>query len=83
MIGHVGERYAPGEDVVALLAEAFLLYAAPQLDGLDPTAIQEIHKWLQKVFGGAAEDKHILKRIADLYPFVSFAKPKTAAGRRS
>ncbi len=75
MIGHVGERYPKRgkEDIRSLLAEAFLLYAAPQLDGLDPTAIQDIHTQLKSLFGTAAEEKRLLKRIADLYPFVSFA----------
>lgn len=73
MIGHVGECYAPGASVVALLAEAFLLYAAPQLDGLSPEAIQLIRGELRTIFGAAAEDKRLLKRIADLYPFVAFA----------
>jgi hypothetical protein len=75
MIGHVGERYRTRgkEDIQSLLAEAFLLYAAPQLDGLDSTAIQEIHRNLNALFGAAAQEKGLLKRIADLYPFVSFA----------
>jgi MoxR-like ATPase len=75
MIGHVGERYRTRgkEDIQSLLAEAFLLYAAPQLDGLDPTAIQEIQRDLRALFGAAAQEKGLLKRIADLYPFVSFA----------
>jgi MoxR-like ATPase len=76
MIGYIGERYTSDEDAVTLLAEAFLLYAAPQLDGLDPTAIQAIYKALQsdELFGKAAEKKGILKRIADLYPFVNFVE---------
>ena len=68
---HVGERYRAREGrCPKLLAEAFLLYAAPQLDGQNHT-IQDIHTQLKSLFGTAAEEKRLLKRIADLYPFVS------------
>ena len=57
-----------------LLADAFLLFAAPQLDGLDAGVIQDIHDELATRFGGAARRTRILARIAALYPFIDFGE---------
>ena len=75
MIDYVGERYvAPGEvgylGAADLLAEAFLLYAAPQLDGLDLPAVEAIFRELDQVFAGTEGHEAILKRIQALYPFI-------------
>ena len=78
MIEYVGERYprrGAGEGPPDLLAEAFLLYATPQLDGLDPANILTIFGELEQVFAGAVMIEQIRQRIRDLYPFVDFGKP--------
>ena len=71
MIGHIGERYGRGEGrhpepvgrSVPALRRAAARRAGPHCDPGDPQAAEEL-------FGTAAEEKRLLKRIADLYPFV-------------
>jgi hypothetical protein len=77
MIIYVAERWpqraANADDQLRaadLLAEAFLLYAASQLDGLDRATIVAIRKELEAALGPAAEKRGVVRRIEDLYPFV-------------
>lgn len=81
MIRYVRARYAPPGTVDRatipdLVAEAFLLFAAPQLDGLDAGAIEAIYEELdglllrRKSAGRAA----VLDRIEALYPFIPFQR---------
>jgi MoxR-like ATPase len=73
MISYVGDRYAgrtAGEPMLNLLAEAFLLYAVPQLDGLDRAGILEIYQDLEERFGAAAQATGMLARIKGLYPYI-------------
>lgn len=72
MINYVGERHQAGAAMGDLLADAFLLFAAPQLDGLDAGAIEDIYAELDGRFGGAGKRARILARIAALYPFIHF-----------
>jgi MoxR-like ATPase len=83
MIGHIKERYRfharseTADETAGLqfLAEAFLLYAAPQLDGLDRQSIQSIYQEMKKVFAVPdAEGEEVLRlaqpiltRIRSLY----------------
>jgi hypothetical protein len=73
MIAYIGNRHGDreaGETMKALVAEAFLLYAVPQLDGLDSDAIGEIYTALSEQFGDVDEEIGILPRIQALYPFL-------------
>jgi MoxR-like ATPase len=72
MIAYVGERYPArgGLAMADLLAEAFLLYAASQFDGLDRKSIVAIHKELAAGLGPAAAQRGVLSRIEALYPFI-------------
>jgi hypothetical protein len=83
MIEYIADRYhfpppsdtAPKTVALQYLAEAFLLYAAPQLDGLDRQSIKDIYKEMKKVFAVPdAEGEEalelaqpILNRIRSLY----------------
>ncbi|MEA3335163.1 MAG: CHAT domain-containing protein, partial [Chloroflexota bacterium] len=74
MIQYIRDRYrdrdAATEDMLALAAEACLLYAVPQLDGLDHKGICAIYQELKERFGESAESKGILGRIKALYPYI-------------
>jgi hypothetical protein len=74
MIGFMGERVnggAPGgPGPVALLAEAFMLFAVPQLDGLDRDAIAAILAELTGRFGVDGDAVGLPERVRDLYPFI-------------
>ena len=74
MIAYVGDRYPrrdPAEETMLdVLAEAFLLYAVPQLDGLDRAGIIKIYQELEERFGDAAKATGILARIKALYPYI-------------
>jgi MoxR-like ATPase len=73
MLRYIAARYDPSAPVPAsvtsLLAEAVLLFAVPQLDGLDRPSIVRIYNHLGTVLGLAAKDG-VLARIGDLYPFI-------------
>jgi hypothetical protein len=73
MLHYVGDRY-PGkgqnETVLHLLGEAFLLYAVPQLDGLDRAGTKKIREFLRGRFGPADITESILGRIQSLYPHI-------------
>ena len=73
MIKYVADRCpskGAGESILDLLGEAFLLYAVPQLDGLDREGISEIYTHLSILFEQAARMKGILARIQVLYPYI-------------
>jgi hypothetical protein len=73
MLEYMGDRCGDNADETALLnllTEAFMLYAAPQLDGLDRDGICRIHTRVSEIFGQAAEDLGLLGRIKDLYPYI-------------
>jgi MoxR-like ATPase len=73
MLSYIGDRCEADADANALqhlLAEAFLLYAAPQLDGLDQTSITGIYEQVRTVFEEAADDLRLLARIRALYPYI-------------
>lgn len=73
MIKYVADRYprkAAGERLLDLLGEAFLLYAVPQLDGLDHAAITEIYTHLTTIFLNQGAGRSVRARIKSLYPYV-------------
>ena len=72
MICYVGDRYKHnvGNPLLDLLGEAFLLYAVPQLDGLDHKDIQGICIELKLLFAESAAWQNIMARIQSLYPHV-------------
>jgi MoxR-like ATPase len=73
MIKYVADRYprkAAGERMLDLLGEAFLLYAVPQLDGLDHAAITEIYTHLTTIFLSHGAGQSVRARIKSLYPYV-------------
>ena len=81
MIKYVADRYpgkGAGENMLDLLGEAFLLYAVPQLDGLDRDGIGEIYTHLSGLFEQAARMKGILARIQVLYPYIPVGNWKEA-----
>jgi hypothetical protein len=55
------------------LAEAFNLYATPQLDGLDQETITAIYGSLHRCFGRRGSDELIRPRIRDLFPHIQLA----------
>jgi MoxR-like ATPase len=69
MIVYIGDRRqsASAPLPMEMLAEAFLLYVTPQLDGLDQEAICEIYKLVSTLFDAIEEKKRPLARIRDLY----------------
>lgn len=74
IICHVFEGAAqdPNSDLLELLAEAFQLYALPQLDGLDRSSVLAIYRDLgEKIFVGLVGRDKVLKRLRDLYPHVA------------
>jgi MoxR-like ATPase len=76
MIAYIGDRFkslpplAPQLRVMELLAEAFLLYVTPQLDGLEQSAIGAIYKLIDNWFGPLAEALGLLPRLRALYPHI-------------
>jgi MoxR-like ATPase len=73
MLSYIGDRCeadADGDALQRLLAEAFLLYAAPQLDGLDQASITGIYEEVKTIFAEAADDLRLLARIKALYPYI-------------
>jgi MoxR-like ATPase len=68
-----GERALPAE----VVATALLLYAAPQIDGLDRAAIREVYAFLVEQLS-APDDNHsvaatLLRQVRDLYPHIEAA----------
>lgn len=76
MIEYIGDRHAqdPPKDLIDLLAESFLLYAVPQLDGLDHDGIIEIYQHLKGFFEERPERDDILERIRALYPHIHLSE---------
>lgn len=68
-IAHDGAALT-GADLPARLAEAFTLYAVPQLDALDQQAIAEIYAELQALFGAGEAAALMLARVRGLYPHI-------------
>ena len=79
MIAYIGNRYRGQKDVSKLLSylsEAFLLFAVPQLDGLDRNSINRINQEVKQIFAGEDEESGQLanpveKRIRALYPHMT------------
>ena len=73
MISYIDDRKGPRWNALSLLAEAFLLWVAPQLDALSFDAIGEVYRWTHLFF---KEDlalpavQAVLKRIRVLYPHI-------------
>jgi hypothetical protein len=71
---YIGDRRIDDDeaDLCALLCEAFLLYAAPQLDGIERSGIFGVYRYLHDVFAtqeliwGA-----LAARIRSLYPHIT------------
>ena len=85
MIHYVADRFArAGEaSLTSLLEEAFLLYAVPQLDGLNRGPILAVYGALAELFAAAAEGK-LLARVRSLYPHVPHDEwDEALAGRES
>jgi TIR domain-containing protein/CHAT domain-containing protein/dynein-related subfamily AAA family protein len=74
IVKHIGDRRAHDDqaDLRDLLCEAFLLHAAPQLDGIERSGIFGIYRYLQDLF---AEQKTsweaVSARIRSLYPHIT------------
>ena len=76
MIEYISDRSTWGEisdeNLIQHLGESFLLYACPQLDGLERTAVLDVYKELEQILGDsgpAASD--ILARVRAIYPHIS------------
>jgi hypothetical protein len=52
------------------VAEAFMLYALPQLDALDQETISAIYSELRSIFGDSAVAATMFRRIRTLYPHI-------------
>ncbi|MBN2002731.1 MAG: CHAT domain-containing protein [Anaerolineae bacterium] len=76
MIHYVGDRYKHKNDskLPDLLGEAFLLYAVPQLDGLDHEEIRKIFEEIHGLLGQTSAHRSIVARIQSLYPHASLEK---------
>ncbi|NJN18181.1 MAG: CHAT domain-containing protein [Oscillochloris sp.] len=72
MVQHVCARFGATDDTAVpdLLAEAFMLYAVPQLDALDQAAIVAIYQSLGDTFSDAPGVAYLLARIRVLYPHI-------------
>jgi hypothetical protein len=74
IIRHIGDRRAHDDQASLrdLLCEAFLLHAAPQLDGIERSVIPKIYRYLQEIF---VEQKTMWEavnaRIRSLYPHIT------------
>jgi MoxR-like ATPase len=83
IINYVSDRYKHGDgsDLCNLLCEAFLLYVAPQLDGLEREAVFEIYGQLLQLFQEVDELPSVLMRIRQLYPHIPHSEwQKTGIG---
>jgi MoxR-like ATPase len=79
MIHYIRDRYHQSlknnknTSLVDIFGEAFMLYAVPQLDGIDQREIHDIHKFTECLFKETSDKKictNILKRIQVLYPHI-------------
>ena len=68
MVTYIKERTRAGGDGNGLLAEAFLLNAAPQLEGLHPSDIIAVYRHLLATFAGTEGGRLLDARIRALYP---------------
>ncbi len=74
IIRHIGDRrdHDDQADLCDLLCEAFLLHAAPQLDGIERSGIFGINRYLQDLF--AKQEvmlKALIARLRSLYPHIT------------
>ena len=74
IIRHIGDRrdHDNQADLCDLLCEAFLLHAAPQLDGIERSGIFGINRHLQDLF--AKQEmmlKALIARLRSLYPHIT------------
>ena len=79
MIAYVRDRFAQEKQVITLpdiWGEAFIMYALPQLDGLDHDSILAIYAHLYQLTGSLspAMRQTLLKRLATLYPHIQRAE---------
>lgn len=68
-----GQQSLETEEAANYFAEAFLLYVAPQLDGLDQTSILDIYKFAEDTLflGQTTDVKNMVRqRIEALYPHI-------------
>jgi hypothetical protein len=72
MIEYMGGRVLDGgaADPREYLAEAFLLYGVPQIDGLAQKNVEAVYKHLGRLFADVAQRATILQRIEALYPHI-------------
>ncbi len=74
MIAYIGDRAAQQQQapqLPELLAEAFLLYAVPQMDGLSREVVTALYCQLKgNSFAGLATGAKVLERIEALYPHI-------------
>ena len=75
MIAYVRDRFAQEKQVATLpdiWGEAFIMYALPQLDGLDHDSILAIYRHLHELTATLSPIMHqtLLKRLAALYPHI-------------
>lgn len=77
MIRYLGQRLLQTEQITPDdLAEAFLLYAIPQFDGLEETKIQAVFLALSEIFVAApASAQAIRRRLRELFPQYTNAFP--------
>lgn len=69
MIDYIKERVRAGSsDDSGLLAEAFVLHAASLLEGLHPTDILAIYRYLSAAFAGTEGVRLLDARVRALYP---------------
>ncbi|HKQ76444.1 MAG TPA: CHAT domain-containing protein [Blastocatellia bacterium] len=74
IIKHIGDRRVHDDqaDLRDLLCEAFLLHAAPQLDGIERSGIFGIYRYLQELFAEQkAPREAVAARIRSLYPHIT------------
>ena len=72
MIHYVADRFTKDGDTppAELLGEAFLLYALPQLDGLNRESILEVYTYLDELFHETEVCAGLLSRLESLYPHI-------------
>jgi MoxR-like ATPase len=86
MVAYIGDRYqrdaalAVPVSRLALLGEAFLLYALPQLDGLDRDGIIEIYNEVKHLFEITDAMHPILVRLQSLYPHIHLERESRQPG---
>jgi hypothetical protein len=81
MVSYIGQRFGDDrreEELLPLLGEAFLLYAMPQLDGLDHDAILEVYRHLNELFDKVETKDKILARIRAFYLHIRLKDWETA-----